>query len=149
MNEYSRYDLFFDEKKKTTSGEELSLFLENPLWKELNNYLDGSCGCKPEISYNLYTEQRCWNVEYHRSGCTLCTLFPEKNYFIAMVVLNSSDEQQANELLPKLTEYVRGLYNSTCRTPLGRWLLIRVTDRKILSDVVSLLHVKIESCPSD
>lgn len=77
MNGFSRYDIFYDTKIETTPEEEISLFFSNPLWKELDHYIEGVSGSKPEISNNLCASERHWNIEYHKGGQTLCTLYPK------------------------------------------------------------------------
>lgn len=142
MNGYSRYDVLYDGHSNPTSEEEIALFLSNPMWKDLNEYIIKECGAKPEISCNLYATKRRWNVEYNYDGRVLCTLFPEKNIFIAMVDVGPEEEESVRTLLPGFSRCVVELFENSCKTPLGRWLAIEVTDRKILHDVKDLVMVR-------
>jgi len=143
MNGYSRYDVLYDGHSNPTSEEEITLFLSNPMWKDLNDYILKECGAKPEISCNMYATKRRWNVEYNLNGRVLCTLFPEKNIFIAMVDVGPEDEEFVRSLLPGFACSVQQLFENTCKTPLGRWLAIEVTDRKILHNVKDLVMIRI------
>lgn len=148
MNGYSRYDILFDEKTKTTPEEDISLFFSNPLWIELDNCIKSVCGAKPELSYILYASQRHWNVQYNNDGRNICILYPEGNTYIAMIDISIREEKAVQALLPDLTCYVQLLYENTCATPLGRWLVIKVTDKKILRDVQKLLKIRMMSSES-
>ena len=141
MNGFSRYDILYDAKTEISPEEEISLFFSNPLWKELDDYIKNASGSKPEISYNLCALERHWNVEYHKDGRTLCTLYPKRNSFLAMVDIGDKEEAVVLSLLPALSSNVRQLFQNTYRTPLGRWLVIEVSDKKILNDVEKLIEV--------
>ena len=145
MNGYSRYDVLYDGHSNPTSEEEIALFLSNPMWKDLNDCIIKECGAKPEISCNLYASKRRWNVEYNLNGRVLCTLFPEKNIFIAMIDVSPEDEELVLPLLPGFSRSVQLLFENSCKTPLGRWLAIEVTDRKILRDVKALVMIRIRT----
>ena len=142
MNGFSRYDVLYDGKNKATPEEEITLFLSNPMWKELDEYIKKECGAKPEISYNLYATQRRWNVEYHLDGRVLCTLFPDKNIFIAMIDIGIEEEKTVRDMLPECTDYVQKLFENTCCTPLGRWLTIEVSEKKVLRDTENLVKIR-------
>lgn len=145
MNGFSRYDVLYDAHNKATAEEEISLFLTNPLWIELNEFIKKECGAKPELSYNLYASERRWNVEYHMNEKLVCTLFPEKNIFTAMIDVGAQEEKTVEEMLSGFTGYVQQLFQNTCRTPLGRWLAVQVTDRKILHDTEALVKVRLQA----
>lgn len=142
MNGFSRYDVLYDGKNKATPEEEITLFLSNPMWKELDEYIKKECGAKPEISYNLYATQRRWNVEYHLDGRVLCTLFPDKNIFVAMIDVGMEEEKAVRAMLPACTVYVQQLFENTCCTPLGRWLAIEVSEKKVLQDIQNLVKIR-------
>jgi len=149
MNRYSRFDVLFSRNIKSTAEEDIALFFSNPLWTELDDFIKKSCGARPEISYNLYATQRLWNVGYHISGSAVCTLYPEKHCFIAMIVIGEREEQAVEKLLPDLSDYVRKLFRETRINPLGRWLLIPVSDKRTLQDVETLVQVRIKICSGE
>ena len=145
MNGFSRYDILYDAKTEISPEEEISLFFSNPLWKELDHYIEGVSGSKPEISYNLCASERHWNIEYHKDGQTLCTLYPKRNSFLAMIDIGTKEEPAVETLLPSLSQNVQQLFKNTYKTPLGRWLVIEVSDKNILRDVKELVDVRVST----
>lgn len=124
--------------------DEISSYIDNNLWEKLNTYLQNVYEIKPELSYSNCTAQRGWNIKYKKSGKSLCTLYPEKGYFIALVVVGSKEELAAEFLIPSLTEYVNQLYQNTRSMKMGRWLMVNVTDESILEDVKLLINLRVK-----
>lgn len=142
MNRYSKYDAF-NNCFMNYEATDISLFFTNPLWLELNEYIKKACGAKPEISYNLYSEHRRWNVRYYLNDHVFCTLYPEKNNFTTLIDVGEQEEKAVRSLLPGFTSYVQDLYQNTISSALGRWLLVSVSDKNILHDIEKLLSIRI------
>lgn len=132
------------EKNHNPNWEEITSYIDNNLWGNLNTYLQDAYEIKPELTYSLCSAQRGWNIKYKKSGKALCTLYPEEGYFIALVVIGSKEETAAEFLTPLLTDYVRHLYQSARNMKMGRWLMINVTDESILDDVISLISLRVK-----
>ncbi len=81
-----------------------------------------------------------WNLWYKKGGKALVTLFPQKDYFIAQVVLGK--EQVEKALALELGEKVGRLLRETPQFHDGRWLFIPVSDEVDLKDVEMLLLLK-------
>ncbi|MPN64897.1 hypothetical protein SDC9_212675 [bioreactor metagenome] len=60
------------------------------------------------------------------------------------MVVGSREEAEVEMALPGLTDYVRGLYEAARSMPMGRWLMIRVTDQDILRDVKLLMGIRVK-----
>jgi hypothetical protein len=60
-------------------------------WLELVSHIEGAYSAKPQIAYSVCAGKPGWNVKYKKSGKALCTLYPEPDSFIALVVLGSED----------------------------------------------------------
>lgn len=114
------------------------------LWHELNGYIARTFVSKPQIAYSVCAAKPGWNVKYKKRGRALCTLYPERKGFVALVVLSEKDQHVFDMAKPSYTRYVRDLYRG-CK-PLGstRWLMITVSDKAVLQDVVKLLHLKLD-----
>jgi hypothetical protein len=143
MNRYTRLDFFAGEDRDNPIRDEIERFLVNPLWKDLNEYIVKACGARPQISYNLYAAERCWNVEYHLNGKVICTLYPGKDDFEAMIVITNAEEKYAEPILAGGSAYLRKQYESTRKSPLGRWLILRISERKVLLDAEALIGLRI------
>lgn len=122
--------------------EQISDFIGNPLWTVLNDFLQESYGVLPKYSYSCCSMQAGWNVKYQKAGRALCTLYPMKGFFTALVVIGAKEEFEAGLLAPTLSDYVQGLINSTGMVMGGRWLMINVTDERILEDIKSLIQLR-------
>lgn len=122
--------------------EQISAFINNKLWHDLNSYLQQAYDVKPRYSYSRCSAQMGWNVKYQKSGKSLCTLYPMEGYFIALVVIGTKEEMEADVLIAACTDYVRNLYQDTPFSAGGRWLMINVTDQSVLNDVKQLISIR-------
>lgn len=143
MNRYTRLDFFAGEDSSNPIRDEIERFLVNPLWKELNEFILKACGSRPQISYNLYAAERCWNVEYRLNEKVLCTLYPGKDGFEAMIVISNAEEKYAEPILAGGSAYLKKQYENTEKSPLGRWLVLKISEHKVLFDAEALISLRI------
>ena len=115
-----------------------------PLWAELFAYIEKTYQVSPKMTYSKCAAQPGWNVKYQKSGKSLCTLYPMKDFFIALVVVGTKEETEVELLLEMLTPYVAGLYRRTSFSCGGRWLMIEVKDKDVLDDVKSLINIRVK-----
>ena len=134
----------FDQNTKPTS-QQIGEFISNPLWEQLNEYIKNSYQVQPTFAYSSCSAQPGWNVKYQKAGRSLCTLYPMPGYFIALVVIGTKEQMEAELLMPTLTAYVQSLYKSAASVMGGRWLMISVTDETVLSDVKALIGTRRKS----
>lgn len=78
---------------------EVSGYINNKLWEDLNYFLRETYKTDPELSYSQCSMQRGWNVKYRKSGKSLCTLYPMEGYFIALVVIGYKERFEAELML--------------------------------------------------
>lgn len=118
-------------------------FINNQLWGELNTFIKQKYSVKPLLSYSNCSAQPGWNYKYKRKGKALCTLYPEKGFFITLIVISEKEIAATEAVLPLLTDYTKNLYkNSPLMKRMGKWLMISVKDNDILRDVKELLRIK-------
>ena len=111
-------------------------------WKSLLGFIEGEFNAKPQISYSVCAGKPGWNVKYKKGGKALCTLYPEKERFIALVVLSSGDMDVFDLVKSSYTDDLNALYEN-CKPFNGtKWLMTSVTDDDILEDVKKLLKLK-------
>lgn len=117
-----------------------------PLWTELQSYLEETYRIAPKMSYSKCSAQPGWNVKYQKGGKSLCTLYPMEGYFIALVVAGAKEEAEveAAAALGVFSPYVQELYQKTAFSCGGRWLMINVTDRAVLEDVKQLIAIRVK-----
>lgn len=131
----------YDADKQPTK-EDIAAFIANPLWEDLNSFLQENNQAEPNYSYSNCSGQPGWNVKYQKAGRSLCTLYPMSGFFIALVVIGTKEEAEADLMAPILSEHVQQLLASSVSVMGGRWLMIHVTDEQILDDVKRLIQLR-------
>ena len=81
------YEFFKKEVQPTEA--EIKEFVDTELFADLDNHLRESYKIKPKFAYsncamdnNLW---RGWNIKYQKSGKSLCTIYPQKGYFLVLI----------------------------------------------------------------
>jgi len=116
------------------------------LWDDLTDHLRDSYKVEPDFDYSRCSAQPGWNIKYKRSGKSLCTIYPMDGYFIALVVVGKREEETVKDYCNEglFTPYVSELYKATVFSAMGKWLMIKVTNREILEDVKKLVGIRIK-----
>jgi len=143
MEASSEWALLFGPAQRP-SWDEISAFIDHPLWEPLNRDIKETYETEYELSYSVCRAQPGWNVKYKKGGKALCTLYPEKGKFIALLVIGSKEETGMDALLETLSEYVQRLYANARSMPMGRWLMIHVTDEEILNNVKTIMRLRMK-----
>ena len=125
------------------TAEDISEFIHNDLWREMNDFLQQAYGVQPQTAYSSCSAQRGWNIKYKKGGKSLCTLYPMDGYFIALVVIGAKETAEAELLMPLCSGYTQKLYEQTVFSTGGRWLMMNVTDGKILEDAKNLIKIRV------
>jgi len=129
-------------KHEQPTFEQMEEFVNNDLWQKLDKFLQGSFKSKPKIEHSGCSWQPGWNVKYKKSGKSLCILYPMKNYFIANVVIDESDLNEAESLISFCNEYVRDVFANT-RVGIGRKsVMFDIKDNETLKAVTSLVELR-------
>lgn len=115
------------------------------LWQELNSFLQNTYHIQPKLQYSQCSMQPGWNLKYQKSGKSLCTLYPMENYFIALIVIGYKEMNEAELLMPLCSKYTQTLYQKTPSSIGSRWLMMSVTDRSILEDVINLIQIRVRA----
>jgi hypothetical protein len=130
----------FTDKTHPPSNEELSEALgsKQPLWEALARFIEASYQLPSEFSYG--GKNYGWNLWYRRSGKSLATLYPQKESFVAQVVLGKEQVEKALNL--ELGENVGKVLRDTPQFHDGRWLFIPVTTERDVEDIKQLILLK-------
>jgi hypothetical protein len=128
------------------SYEEILAYIQEParsLWSDLNTYLQTAYKASPKIAYSKCSGKPGWNLKYQKSGKSLCTLYPEKRQFIALVVV-------ALDLVPlletsELHEVIRDLLKTAKPFNGTKWLMVPVQSESILMSLKQVLDLKFET----
>ncbi|MCD2493630.1 DUF3788 domain-containing protein [Lacrimispora sp. NSJ-141] len=122
--------------------DQITGYIQTPLWKELCVYLEDVYGVSPRIEYSRCSGKPGWNVKYKKSGKALCTLYPEEGFFTCMISIGRKEAPEAELLLTACTSYVKDLYAAANPFNGSRWLMIEVKDVQTLSDVQTLIGTR-------
>lgn len=112
------------------------------LWQDINSFIQQEYKVFPKITYSKCSAKPGWNVKYKKSGKSICTLYPEKDGFVVLVVilleLVPEIESRSEEFNPELIDIIRFAkpFNGTL------WLMIQVNNNSILNNLKQLLLLK-------
>ena len=112
-------------------------------WRVLTAHIESAYKSVPLIAYSVCAGQPGWNVKYKKGSKALCTLYPEAESFIALVVLGQADMARLDAVRPAYTPGLLALYDGCRLFNNTKWLMIRVTDDAVLDDVQKLLRLKL------
>lgn len=117
-----------------------------PIWNELISFIEDTYKVSCQMSYSKCSLQPGWNVKYKKSGKSLCTLYPMKDYFIALIVVGVKEDDEAKAAIEAgmITDYVGDLYNKAAFSAGGRWLMIEVRGAEQLSDIETLIKIRVK-----
>jgi len=130
----------FSDKEHQPAPQEISdaLGARRPLWEKLTQFISNNYQMPGELSYG--GKNYGWNVWYRRSGKTLLSLYPQRNSFVAQIVLGNDQARQALDL--RLGKNARKVLEETPQLHDGCWLFIKVRTKKDVKDIQQLLQVK-------
>ncbi len=98
-----------------------------PVWQEVQDYLAESFQAySPELIF--YNPQHGWALRYRKEAQQLCTLFPERGAFSALITLSEAEEQLAQEKINFFNARIREILSRPSTLPQGRWLWLRLED---------------------
>lgn len=110
-------------------------------WQDLNSFIQQKYKASPKIMYSKCSSKPGWNVKYNKSGKSLCTLYPEKEGFIALVVI-TLDLIPAIEAIGQFQEEILELIRSSRPFNGTLWLMIRVNRAAVVDNIKDLLLLK-------
>lgn len=129
----------------TPDYDEIDGYINDPargLWRQINSFIRERYKAEPRITYSKCAGKPGWNVKYQRSGKSICTLYPEKEGFITLLVVTLDllpvVEAIYEEFTPGIRDTIKGArpFNGTV------WLMLQVNDEAALADVKQLLILK-------
>ena len=85
-------------------------FVDSPYWEQLCSYLQKTYVTSPSIEYSRCSMQTGWNVKYKKGSRAICTLYPDKGYFICMVSIGAKEAAEAELVMKGCSPYLQGLY---------------------------------------
>ena len=112
-----------------------------PLWERLTGFIEENYQITGTWS-SWGPSKSGWGLRYRRKGRALVALYPQRESFIAQVVLGKVQAEQVSSI--KLGKQVRMILNESPQLRDGRWLWIPVLNQVDVDDVQKLLLVKMQ-----
>jgi len=138
------WNLLFGAERQPSLND-IEKFINNGLWQELNTALQTAYKVSPQLSYSKCSAQPGWNIKYKKGGKSLCTLYPMDGFFVALVTIGNKETNEVEQTLESYSEYTRELYRRTAFSCGGRWLMMFVTDKAVLDDVINMVNIRVKA----
>jgi len=134
------YERMLDKDHQPTETEILNTIKKASAWLDLTQYIEENYNYVPELVF--YGRKYGWTIRYRRSGKTLCSLFPEKGAFTALVVLGKKEIERVLSMINEFDSDLRELIKSTEHLHDGSWLWVRVLNMEGSEGIKKLLSAK-------
>lgn len=135
----------FDAKVKcdnTPTTEQLSSYVQNPLWDELCFFINETFNVTQSIEYSGCSMAPGYNVKFKKSGRSLCTLYPYRGYFDCLIVIGKKAAAEAELAIPALEPVFAELYEEAKPFNNSRWLNVRVSNATTLEGLKTLIQIR-------
>lgn len=140
-------DLILDGSHMPTY-DEIDQYINLPareLWRQFNNFIRERYNASPKIMYSKCSGKPGWNVKYQKSGKSLCTLYPDKDDFIALIVVTMDLLPVIEALYEELTEEIKVTIKKANPFNGTLWLMLKADSEPALRDIKQLLLLKYET----
>lgn len=129
----------------TPAYDDILTYINEPAltrWKTLNSYIQEKYNIFPKITYSNCSAQKGWNVKYHKSGKSLCTLYPEKESFIVLIVIKLELADIIKNMNTLFDPAVISIIDSARPFNGTKWVMIPVDCEAIVQNVQEILALK-------
>lgn len=127
------------------SMEEIASYItgkDGSLWQDMVNFLETNFKVKREIAYSSCSGKPGWNVKYKKGGKALCTLYPEREAFTALVVLGQHERAVFDGTREEYSSMITDAYDECSLFNGTKWLMLPVQNEKNLAGVKKLITLK-------
>lgn len=81
-------------------------------------------------------------VRYRRKGKTLIQIFPEKDGYEVVLIYGKKEREIFESRRSEFPEYLTRIYDDTREYHDGKWMLIRIKDKRFDRDLKELIRIK-------
>ncbi|MHC5374390.1 DUF3788 domain-containing protein [Enterococcus sp. LJL120] len=122
-------------------------FINNPLFEELDHYLQDTYKIKAKKAYSGCSMDqgiwKGWNIKYQKKGRSICTLYPQDGYVLALLPLNHKELAEAETLLPTLSNETQEIYKIAKVGHNGKSLPLKIQSESTVKDVKQIVSLRI------
>jgi hypothetical protein len=108
-------------------------------WTSLLEFLRSNYRSEEDLKF-LYGSNHGWALRFRNKGKLLTALFPNKDHFISLVILNGKQLSSVGSL--KLHSSAREAIESANLYAEGKWLFVKVRAPNDVKDVEALIGLK-------
>lgn len=111
-------------------------------WKLIQQFIESNYpGIFPPGDWLFGGRKHGWGLRFKKSK-SFCTLIPERNRLLILIVLGRKEREKAETVLHELDPSIRDEYARAATYHDGKWLAIAVDSDLILEDIKKLLVIK-------
>ncbi len=122
---------------------EISEYVRNSVFTQFCTEIRDIYKCSEKTEYSSCSWKKGWNIKFRKAGKTLCTIYPEENYFTVMIVVGTKEKTRVEAILPECTAELSEIYHQTPEANGQRWLLIDLEDKdRLYEDVFRLIKIR-------
>lgn len=111
-------------------------------WKELSNFIESQYKATPVVMYSSCSSMPGWNVKYKKSSKSFCTMYPDKEYFTILLVVNNDVVDKIMEEESKYSNYFLNVIKNSGSLNGCKWLMIGVDDSIVVEDIKKVINIK-------
>lgn len=131
----------------TPTFEEIKVYMNTEgyaLWDGIHRFIQETYGSKPKTAYSKCSGKPGWNIKYQKSGKSICTLYPEKNGFVVLVVITLELASIVQNMKSEIGAEILNMINTAKPFNGTVWLMIPVYNENVLEDLKKILSLKLE-----
>lgn len=113
------------------------------LWKDINSFIQDKYSVSPKLTYSRCSEKPGWNIKYQKSNKSICTLYPEKDCFTALVVITLNLVPIISAMSLEFNQEIIDLVSSVKPFNGTLWLMIRADRTEMVDNIKKLLELKL------
>lgn len=110
-------------------------------WMRLIEFIEGNYPGVFTPDWLFGGKKHGWGLRFKKSK-SFCTLIPERNRLVVLIVLGGKEREETEKILPQLSPGVRTTYTEATTYHDGKWLAIPATRDAMLDDIKRLLVIK-------
>jgi hypothetical protein len=125
------------------SLEEVGLYIGDSVFAQFCSEIKDRYKCSEKIEFSSCSWEKGWNIKFKKAGKTLCTLYPRKGFFTALVVIGEKEKETVEMLLPACSAELQEVYSQTKEFNGQRWLMLDLKGRgPLYDDVFRLIQIR-------
>lgn len=124
-----------------------ALYAKNgPLLRTFCQAVSEQYGVSGKPAFSRCTWMPGWNIQFKKSGRSLCTVYPGEESLTVLVVIGKREKEAAQALLPDCCAQMQAIYAETREGNGQRWLMVPLAEYGALyEDTLRLIALRMGS----